>query len=249
MIPAAPASGVRPKPGRSGAIPRIVSLSSRPRAVQFSEDPPRPCTNSAGGRSAAAPGTSLTSRSTPATGTRRAGHSCAPNGTPVAGYCPVTLHETHVKTLSSWTLGHMAGAPQQLTTEVDGQTMKLTNLGKVLYPQTGFTKAEVIDYYHQVAHAAAATPVRPPPDPQTVAGRHRSAVLLREERPARYAGLGADRDTPDARQLDRPGRGGLRGRRRHPDRGLAGQPGRTRAARAAVADRSVGPRQEPSRPT
>ena len=46
----------------------------------------------------------------------------------------------------------MAGAPQQLTTEVDGQTMKLTNLSKVLYPQTGFTKAEVIDYYHQVAH-------------------------------------------------------------------------------------------------
>ena len=46
----------------------------------------------------------------------------------------------------------MASAPQQLTTEVDGQTMKLTNLGKVLYPQTGFTKAEVIDYYHQVAH-------------------------------------------------------------------------------------------------
>jgi len=45
----------------------------------------------------------------------------------------------------------MAGAQQQLTTEVDGQTMKLTNLGKVLYPQTGFTKAEVIDYYHQVA--------------------------------------------------------------------------------------------------
>jgi bifunctional non-homologous end joining protein LigD len=29
--------------------------------------------------------------------------------------------------------------------------MKLTNLGKVLYPQTGFTKAEVIEYYHQVA--------------------------------------------------------------------------------------------------
>jgi bifunctional non-homologous end joining protein LigD len=42
-------------------------------------------------------------------------------------------------------------AQTQVTTEVDGQTMKLTNLGKVLYPQTGFTKAEVIDYYHQVA--------------------------------------------------------------------------------------------------
>ena len=93
----------------------------------------------------------------------------------------------------------MAGAQQQLTTEVDGQTMKLTNLGKVLYPQTGFTKAEVIDYYHQVRRVAAATPVRPAPDPQTVAGRHRSGVLLREERSARYAGLGTDRDAAYAR--------------------------------------------------
>jgi bifunctional non-homologous end joining protein LigD len=43
-------------------------------------------------------------------------------------------------------------APEaQLTTEVDGQTLKLTNLGKVIYPRTGFTKAEVIDYYLNVA--------------------------------------------------------------------------------------------------
>src|SRR4051812_26857671 len=45
----------------------------------------------------------------------------------------------------------MAGRPQQLITEVDGQTLKLTNLGKVLYPKAGFTKAEVIDYYLQIA--------------------------------------------------------------------------------------------------
>jgi bifunctional non-homologous end joining protein LigD len=45
----------------------------------------------------------------------------------------------------------MAAGAQQLITEVDGQTLKLTNLGKVLYPTTGFTKAEVIDYYLQVA--------------------------------------------------------------------------------------------------
>jgi bifunctional non-homologous end joining protein LigD len=44
-----------------------------------------------------------------------------------------------------------AAGPKQLTTEVDGRTIKLTNLGKQLYPQTGFTKAEVIDYYVQVA--------------------------------------------------------------------------------------------------
>lgn len=35
--------------------------------------------------------------------------------------------------------------------EVDGRTLKLTNLDKVLYPSTGFTKAEVIDYYLRVA--------------------------------------------------------------------------------------------------
>jgi bifunctional non-homologous end joining protein LigD len=45
----------------------------------------------------------------------------------------------------------MAAGSRQLITEVDGQTLKLTNLGKVLYPTTGFTKAEVIDYYLQVA--------------------------------------------------------------------------------------------------
>ncbi|HEX6444969.1 MAG TPA: non-homologous end-joining DNA ligase [Streptosporangiales bacterium] len=35
--------------------------------------------------------------------------------------------------------------------EVDGQRMKLSNLDKVLYPESGFTKAEVIDYYTRVA--------------------------------------------------------------------------------------------------
>jgi bifunctional non-homologous end joining protein LigD len=37
--------------------------------------------------------------------------------------------------------------------EVDGHRLKLSNLGKVLYPEAGFTKAEVIDYYVRVAPA------------------------------------------------------------------------------------------------
>lgn len=36
---------------------------------------------------------------------------------------------------------------------VDGRQLALTNLEKVLYPETGFTKAEVIDYYSRVAPA------------------------------------------------------------------------------------------------
>jgi bifunctional non-homologous end joining protein LigD len=37
--------------------------------------------------------------------------------------------------------------------EVDGRELQLTNLDKVLYPATGFTKGEVIDYYAKVAPA------------------------------------------------------------------------------------------------
>ena len=45
----------------------------------------------------------------------------------------------------------MAGAAQQVT--IDGHRLKLTNLDKVLYPQAGTTKAEVIQYLVQVAPA------------------------------------------------------------------------------------------------
>ena len=34
---------------------------------------------------------------------------------------------------------------------VDGRDLALSNLDKVLYPDTGFTKAEVIDYYARIA--------------------------------------------------------------------------------------------------
>jgi bifunctional non-homologous end joining protein LigD len=37
--------------------------------------------------------------------------------------------------------------------EVDGRELKLTNLDKVLYPRTGFTKGEMVDYYAKVAPA------------------------------------------------------------------------------------------------
>ncbi len=38
-----------------------------------------------------------------------------------------------------------------MSVQVDGQRMRLSNLGKVLYPATGFTKGEVIDYYTRIA--------------------------------------------------------------------------------------------------
>jgi bifunctional non-homologous end joining protein LigD len=41
----------------------------------------------------------------------------------------------------------------KVAVQVDGRTLTLTNLGKVLYPDSGFTKAEVLDYYQRVAPA------------------------------------------------------------------------------------------------
>ena len=40
-----------------------------------------------------------------------------------------------------------------MTVEIQGKQLKLTNLEKVLYPATGFTKGQVIDYYARIAPA------------------------------------------------------------------------------------------------
>ena len=42
---------------------------------------------------------------------------------------------------------------QKVTVHVDGRTLTLSNLDKVLYPDVGFTKGEVIDYYTRIAPA------------------------------------------------------------------------------------------------
>jgi len=40
---------------------------------------------------------------------------------------------------------------ERITVEVEGRQLSLSNLDKVLYPETGFTKGEVIDYYTRIA--------------------------------------------------------------------------------------------------
>lgn len=45
------------------------------------------------------------------------------------------------------------GLKQQETVNVDGHRLRLTNLDKVLYPETGTTKADVLSYYAAVAEA------------------------------------------------------------------------------------------------
>jgi bifunctional non-homologous end joining protein LigD len=42
-------------------------------------------------------------------------------------------------------------ASARVAVEIDGRQLDLSNLDKVLYPEAGFTKAEVIDYYTRIA--------------------------------------------------------------------------------------------------
>ncbi len=45
----------------------------------------------------------------------------------------------------------MSPEPEKVPVAVDGRRLTLSNLSKVLYPEAGFTKGEVIDYYTRVA--------------------------------------------------------------------------------------------------
>jgi bifunctional non-homologous end joining protein LigD len=42
-------------------------------------------------------------------------------------------------------------APRRVDVQVDGRRLSLSNLDKVLYPEAGFTKGQVIDYYTRIA--------------------------------------------------------------------------------------------------
>src|SRR3954452_4937822 len=45
----------------------------------------------------------------------------------------------------------MTPSGEEIRVDVAGRTLKLSNLDKVLYPLTGTTKGEVLNYYAQVA--------------------------------------------------------------------------------------------------
>ena len=46
----------------------------------------------------------------------------------------------------------LAATEKEATREIEGHTLKFTNLRKVFYPDEGYTKRDVLNYYHQVAH-------------------------------------------------------------------------------------------------
>ncbi len=117
-----------------------------------------------------------------------------------------------------------------------GRELKLSNLEKVLYPETGFTKGQVIDYYAAVApvllahlQGRALTVTRWPDGVD-------AKSFFQKQSPAHRPELGAHRDASRRQQEDR-----LHARRRPADADLARQPGLDRAPHAAGPGRGARP--------
>ncbi|MDP9240088.1 MAG: ATP-dependent DNA ligase, partial [Actinomycetota bacterium] len=45
----------------------------------------------------------------------------------------------------------MTTSSKKVLVEVEGRELTLSNLDKVLYPEVGFTKGQVLDYYTRIA--------------------------------------------------------------------------------------------------
>jgi bifunctional non-homologous end joining protein LigD len=82
----------------------------------------------------------------------------------------------------------MSPDPEKVAVEVEGRTLILTNLAKVLYPATGFTKGHVIDYYLRIAPVLlphiAGRPLTLKRYPEGVTGEHFYAKHAPAHRPA-----------------------------------------------------------------
>ena len=126
-------------------------------------------------------------------------------------------------------------ARRAVEVEVEGRRLTLTNLDKVLYPEAGFTKGQVIDYYTRVA------PVLLP----HLRGR---ALTLKRYPDGVDGKYFYEKQSPShapewVRERADPGRGPQRSTsalRRPADARLAGEPRRPRAAPVAGAGRRPG---------
>ena len=119
---------------------------------------------------------------------------------------------------------------RRVEVEVEGRRLSLSNLDKVMYPEAGFTKGQVIDYYTRVAPVLLPHLRDRPLTLKRYPERRRGPVLLREAVPLAPPRLGAQRAGRAPHEDDR-----LLRLRRPADARLARQPGRPRAAPVAVA--------------
>ena len=128
-----------------------------------------------------------------------------------------------------------AGAAKEQLVSIGGRRLRITNLDKVLYPETGTTKGEVIDYYTRIGPTMIPHVIGRP----VTRKRWPDGVGTEEHPEQSFFAKDLERGAPDwVHRLPIPHSGGPEGlpaRRRRAHARLP-RPGREpRAARAAVA--------------
>ena len=122
---------------------------------------------------------------------------------------------------------------RRVEVEVEGRTLSLSNLDKVMYPEVGFTKGQVIDYYTRVAPVLLphlrGHPLTLKRYPNGVEGQYFYEKQCPSHRPDWVSTAAIPTGPQDDRLLP------LRG---PADARLDGEPGRPRAAPVAVAGRA-----------
>ena len=95
--------------------------------------------------------------------------------------------------------GSMTTAGSEVHVDVEGRTLKLSNLQKVLYPAHGHHQGRGARLLRPDRSGAAPAPRRPAGHPDPLAARRADDELLREERARRHPVLGAHRGGADHR--------------------------------------------------
>ena len=90
------------------------------------------------------------------------------------------------------THGKSSVSPERIATEVDGRRLSLSNLEKVLWPETGFTKGEMIHYYAKIADVMLPHIQDRPITLKRFPERSGRDGVLREARVRPSAGMGQD---------------------------------------------------------
>ena len=101
-------------------------------------------------------------------------------------------------------------SPDAVEVEVDGRQLRVSNLTKVLYPDAGFTKGDVIDYYARVADVMLPHVIDRPVTFKRFPNGVDGTSFFEKHVPAARARLGPDRDRPARRELEVGARGGHR---------------------------------------
>ncbi len=81
---------------------------------------------------------------------------------------------------------------KETVVDVEGKHLKLSNLDKVLYPEAGFTKGQVIDYYVRVAPVLLPHLRGRPANYEALSQRRERSIFLREELSRASSRLGPD---------------------------------------------------------